>query len=102
MNTASRMSTGMRARPQWAAWARIMSFMLHDFQRSEPFCLAVVAVVESRRRADRKYHWQPERNGEIEVELGAEVVVAVTAPVRGLGCHGAGEQCRADVAQIEG
>src|SRR5215208_3201143 len=98
---ASRTRTGTSARPQCAASVSSQSITLQDLQRSKPFGLAIVAVVEAGCGADGENHGEAQRDGEVEVELSADVGINVVAPVLVVGRHHAGEHGGADVAQIE-
>src|SRR5688500_10942601 len=87
LNTSSQMkpavstSTGSSATDQSIISAIPIASRLHDFQRSKQFGLAIVAVRPAAGRADRKHHRQAQRDGEVEVELGAQIDEAVRVPV---------------------
>src|ERR1700757_4065107 len=51
--------------------------------------------------ADREDHRETQSNGEVEIELSAEVVVAVARAVLCLRFHGSGKHRGPDVAEIE-
>src|SRR4029453_14559614 len=92
---ASSTKTGTSARPQCAASVSSQAIALHDLQRCKPFGLSIMAVVEAGGRSDREHHRQPQRNGEIQVELCADVRINVAASILVLGRHHSGKYGRA-------
>src|SRR5438874_3912341 len=61
-----------------------------------------MAVAPAGRGADGEDHRQPQADGEIEIELRAEVGVMVAAAVGRFGRHAACESGWSDVAQVKG
>src|SRR5438309_4861074 len=84
------------------AWPISAVIGSQDLQRSKPFGLAIMAVAPASRCPDREDHRQAQGDGEVEVELGADVGIMVPASLRLLRRHAAGEDRWADVAEVEG
>src|SRR5690348_17653678 len=98
VNIASNTRTGTSARAQWPASTSSPLTASHDLQRSEPLGLPIVAVLPAGGCANRKGHRQPQHDREIQVELGADVVIMVPLALLVLRRHGASEDSRANVA----
>src|SRR6188508_1809572 len=91
------MNSAIIAPPSWFDAAQI----LQDLERGQKLGLTVMAVLPAASDPERQDHRQTHGDGEIEIELGAGVEIAMVRPVGSAGRHGPGEQRRAEVIHVE-